>query len=129
MKYSTKNRMATLIAGASIALSAGIAVAPAANAASPAATAFSKCMDGYITAQNYAYKAHQDATAVAILYTGYSNCYYALSQRTDISDQTEIDALNNHDHYLAMASKAIIKAGVAYYRELLKKFNIRALAS
>jgi hypothetical protein len=129
VKNSTKTRLATLAAGASLAVSAAVVAAPAANAASPAATAFSNCMDGYITAQNYAYKAKQDKTALAILYTGYSNCYYALSQRTDISDQTEIDALNNHDHYYALASKAIIKAGVAYYQELLKKFNIKKLAS
>jgi hypothetical protein len=127
MKNASKSRMAALVAGVSIALSTGIAIAPSANAASAASAAFSSCMDKYITAENYAYKAKQDSAALAILYTGYANCYYALSQRNDISDQTEINAVNNYNHYYSLASQAIAKAGLTYYKEVLKRFSLKGL--
>jgi len=127
MKSNVKLRIAAFVAGISFLLSGAVLVAPSASAASPAATAFSKCMDGYLTAQAYAYKTQQNKAGLAILYTGYTNCYYALSQRSDISDQTEINAINNYNKYHAMAVQAITAAVLIAYKVILKRYSLKGL--
>lgn len=77
-------------------------------------------MDGYLNGQKKALEWKQSAVATAILYTGYTRCYYELSQRSDISAQQEIDAVNNFNTYYAKAQQAITKAGLTYYKSMQK---------
>lgn len=123
---STRSPLAATVLGISLAFGGVVATALPAAAASPAATAFSRCMDGYLDAQRNMYTAHQDSAALAFLYVGYANCYYDLSQRSDITSDQEISAINNYNHYLPLAQQAIGKAGATYYKNLLK-FGLRGL--
>lgn len=124
---SLSKRLAALGVSAVVALGGVTAAALPASAASAASTAFSKCMDGYLNGQQLALKAGKDKIATAILYTGYANCYYDLSQRSDISDQQEIDAINNYNSYLAKAQIAIGKAGAEAYKQILRKYGLKGL--
>src|SRR3954452_24658407 len=127
MHSNVKRRLVALGLAASIAVG-GIAVtALPATAASAAATAFSNCMNPYLNVQRIAYQANKDKIGTAILYTGYARCYYNLSQRTDITGQQEIDAINNFNFYYAKANIWIAKAGVDAYEEYLFKYNLKGL--
>ncbi len=122
-------RVTAAVVGAAVALGGAVLTAAPASA-SAASTAFSNCMNGYLTGQKAAYalnKSYSGDLGLAILYTGYSRCYYDLSQRTDISDQTEIDAVNNFNSYYSKASTYITKAGVAIYKAHLAKYSLRGL--
>jgi hypothetical protein len=126
MQRALGRRLMSVGIGAVLALGGVSAVAGPA-AASAASTAFSQCMDGYLNAQRIALNAKQDKAALAILYTGYTFCYYDLSQRTDISGQTEINAINNYNTYLARAQQAITASILTYYGKTLKSLGLRGL--
>jgi hypothetical protein len=124
---NTRIRAAALLSSLAIAFSGAAAIAVPASAASAGATAFSNCMDHYLAAQRSALNSHQSAVATAILYTGYTFCYYDLSQRDDITGQQEINAVNNYNHYLALAQQAVAKASLIYYGHILRSFSLRGL--
>lgn len=123
------SRISAIAVGSALAFGGAIAAAPAASA-SAASTAFSQCMDPYLAGQRAAYalkKSYSDNLALAVLYGGYSRCYYDLSQRTDISSDTEINAINNYNSYTSKAQIYIIKTGVQVYQEFLKKYGLRGM--
>lgn len=126
MTTRTRTRVTAVLLGATLAFGGAATVAVPA-AASPASDAFSRCMDPYLEGQRTYLNAKQDKVALAILYTGYARCYYDLSQRSDISSQTEINAINNFNTYYARAKQAIAKAGLAYYQKVLTKLGLRGL--
>jgi len=119
-------RAAVIVMSAALAVGGMTAVAAPASAASAAATAFSNCVNPYLSTSNLA--GSNDNLRKAILYTGYARCYYNMSQRSDITDQQGIDAKNNFDHYYAWASTYIIKTGVSYYQQWLNKYKLLGLA-
>lgn len=96
--------------------------------ASAASQAFTNCMSGYQKGQQAALLANKDILANAILSTGFARCYYDLSQRNDISSETEIQAIRNFNSNLATAKIYIAKAGVKAYEEWLKKYGLRGLS-
>lgn len=103
-----------------------VGAAPA-QAASPAATAFRNCLNSYGKAYDYALKARKDDIARAIDLVGLANCNYDLSQRSDITDTQEINAINNYNRYAAMAKQAITKAGLKETQKILTKYSLRGL--
>lgn len=128
MRHVTK-RLSAVLVGLAITFGGAIAVAPAASA-SPASTAFSQCMDPYLAGQRAAYalkKSYSDNLALSVLYGGYSRCYYDLSQRTDISDDTEINAVNQYNFYTDKARIYIIKTGAQVYEAFLKQYGLRGM--
>jgi hypothetical protein len=127
VRTQLQNRIAAVVATAALSLTGAAAIAPAASAQSAAAAAFSKCMDRYLQGEKYALNLRQDTVAKAVLYTGYTTCYYDLSQRSDVNGQTEINAINNSNHYRPMAEQAIAKSGLLAYKFVLQKFALRGL--
>ncbi|NCT89569.1 hypothetical protein GXB85_01175 [Cellulomonas sp. APG4] len=125
-----RRRLTAATLGAVLALGLTTLATPA-SAASAAATAFSNCMAPYTAGMQKAYKApgikSRDNIAQAIHETGFTRCYYALSQRTDITANQEISALQNYRTHHALASKYIIRAGVDYYNEIMRKFALKGL--
>lgn len=121
------------VAAASVGLAVmlgGAVITAGPASASAASTAFSNCMNPYLTGQQAAYalnKKYSSDLGLAVLYTGYSRCYYDLSQRSDISDQTEINAINNFNSYYSKAQIYITKAGVQIYQTHLQKYGLRGL--
>lgn len=127
MRKSITARLVAVIMTVLIALGGAAFTAAPASAASAASRAFSACMDKYLVVQRKAYAAKQDKAATAILYTGYTYCYYDLSQRNDISGQTEINAINNYNRYRARAYQAITASVLTYYKSVLKSAGLRGL--
>ncbi|MCB2174758.1 MAG: hypothetical protein KQH57_03050 [Actinomycetales bacterium] len=119
MHQGFRKRAAAVLVAVLMSLGA-VTVTAGPASASAASAAFSRCMDPYLAGQRTAYSWHQDKVALAILYTGYANCYLDLSQRSDISNQTEINAINNYNRYYAKAQVAIANAGLTYYKSMLK---------
>lgn len=125
MTRSIGRRIAAIAVAVGLALGGATLVAAPASAASPAATAFSKCMDPYLNTANLT--GTNTNLRKAILYTGYARCYYNLSQRSDITSQQEIDAINNFNNYYASASIYITKTGVSLYEKWLNKYKLLGL--
>ncbi|MEZ0492961.1 hypothetical protein AB2L28_12030 [Kineococcus sp. TBRC 1896] len=123
----TRSRVTTSIIGAAVLSASVIVGAGTAQAASPAATAFRTCLNSYGTAYNYALKAGKDDVARAIDLTGLANCNYELSQRSDITDTQEINAINNYNRYAAAAKQAITKAGLKETQKILTKYALKGL--
>jgi len=107
---------------AALAVGGMTAVAAPASATSAAATAFSNCMNPYLSTSNLA--GSNDNLRKAILYTGYARCYYNLSQRSDATYDQQINGIANGDTYYAWASIYVIKTGVAYYHQWLNKYKL-----
>lgn len=105
----------------------GLAATAAPASASAASVAFDKCLTPYVNAANTIGKTSATAQK-AVLYTGYAKCYYALSQRSDISSQTEISALTNFQNYHGKASIWIGKTGAKAYEQFISKFKLVGLS-
>ncbi|MCI2239015.1 hypothetical protein MN205_11005 [Kineococcus sp. TRM81007] len=127
MRNTFRRRAAAVVVGAGVVLGGFVTTAAPANALSPAATAFNNCLTRYTEAANKAERLRQSSLAQAVHLTGLANCNYQLSQRSDISDQQEINAINNYNRYRPAAQQAITKAGLVYYRSFIAKAGLAGL--
>jgi hypothetical protein len=123
---SLKNRLISSGIVAVIGIGGAVGLAAPASA-SAVSTAFSNCMAGYTKAANELTKARQDQVANAVQLTGFTNCYYALSQRSDITYDQELAYIAKYEQYEPQAERAILTAGVVYYNKIMKSYSLKGL--
>jgi hypothetical protein len=120
-------RIASIAVAGSLVVGGLVAAASPAAALSPAAQAFSTCMDHYLAVRDTANAAHQYDAATEVVYIGYTNCYYDLSQRNDITADQEISAYRNFEANYALALKGAYTVAGQYALKIIKAAQLRGL--